>query len=102
FWLRAARHGARFLHVPRVFATYRWHAASKTLELSEALRAERRRLIQRETGWPASGRWADMVLATLNVAYRLRRQWLKLLKGLPLDWRPTHWRMKRYKRALDD
>jgi glycosyltransferase involved in cell wall biosynthesis len=99
FWARASRMGAKFRHVRRVLATYRWHEASKTLELSGRLRTEWRRILEREVGWRLPGLAHEAALRAFNLYFRAKRQVWKLFTGASLDWWPTHWRMRRFKTA---
>jgi len=50
FWLRAALHGARFVHVPRKLAASRTHAATKTVRATEKVHREINDMLKKHVG----------------------------------------------------
>lgn len=93
FWLRAAAHGFRFHHIPRVFAACRWHVAAKTVSQNSHFEEEMVRV--RNKYW-TKRRFHNVSLQTsymkcCNVRARASRQWRKLLTRHSMDRGPTSW-----------
>lgn len=95
YWLRLARGGARFAHLPRYLAATRLHTAAKTIIAPPEMRAEHGRI--RDAYWTTyhfqSPRLHGLHAALLNKIYRAKRQLQKARLRRSLDFPPAHWVM---------
>lgn len=82
YYVRLARLGYQFAHLPEPLAAFRWHAANTSAVQLERRRAERLRVQQEHLR--LSGRPAFLqhprVLAALYRVYQLKRVWLRLAR----------------------
>lgn len=99
FWLRAASHGFRFQHIPRLFAACRWHMDAKTVsqcpEIDEEVRLVRekywnKRCFRNSALQAAYARYRNLHARTV-------RQWRKLRTRHIIDAIPASWYMKAWK-----
>ncbi len=102
FWLRAANHGAKFKHIKKYLATYRYHAVSKTVKdhlvnIKCINEADEIHKIFLEKGIIYNKK-------LLNIIYRFKRQLTKLFYRGTVDIIPGLvfvWFYKKYKIKKD-
>jgi GT2 family glycosyltransferase len=95
YWLRLARAGHKFAHLPYDLAATRWHTSAKTLVAPPEMYAEHQAI--RDRYWTkyrfSSPRWQRWYAAWLNKRYRLKRQLLKIVRRGAIDFPPGDWVM---------
>jgi glycosyltransferase involved in cell wall biosynthesis len=97
YWLRIARNGGQFAHIPQYLATARWHLEAKTLAALPEMQAELEAVCKRYQGQPKfqSPYWQKLYRVCLNKIYRLKRQALKIVLRRTIDFPPGHWVLKK-------
>jgi glycosyltransferase involved in cell wall biosynthesis len=100
FWLRAANHRMRFLHVPQAFAACRWHLDAKTVSRNPA--------IESEINFVRRKYWNKLQFGHLSIQSgyerfcsvhaRASRQWRKLRTRHAIDLLPASLYLKSWKR----
>jgi glycosyltransferase involved in cell wall biosynthesis len=92
YWLRLARGGARFAHLPRYLAATRLHTAAKTVVAPPEMHHEHRAI--RYKYWDkhrfTSARLQTLYESWLNTVYRAKRQALKVVLRQSMDWPPAN------------
>lgn len=90
FYLRMASKQLKILHLPETLFKFRWHACSKTIVDPPQKRIERRMVLQKyRNALRFNNQWLDsLYLKSLNLYYRLKRQYLRMRSGLPPSFPP--------------
>ena len=87
FILRLGKHGCRVGHLPRLLIDYRYHEHGQSADLRVTRNMQRESvIICREHGRPDG--WRRPVY---RAAFRLKRQWQKLIHRGRVDLIPGHW-----------
>lgn len=83
YYVRLARLGYRFAHLPEVLAAFRWHETNTSATQLERRRAERLRVQQEQLARAGRPAWLrnPRVLAALYRVYQLKRAWWRLRGG---------------------
>jgi glycosyltransferase involved in cell wall biosynthesis len=83
FFVRLNRLGYRFMHISKVLADFRFHAASKSVAFAERQLAEQEQITRQYSRilGKCSPRWTAPILSGLRTAAALRRYSEKALRG---------------------
>ena len=100
YWLRMAAAGLSFGHVPHYLAATRWHSEAKTIDAPVEMYAEHE--IIRDRYWDRrrfhAPAWHRRHAVWLSRWYRLKWQWLKVVRRRTLDFPPGDWILRGYGR----
>ena len=101
YWLRMARAGSKFAHIPQYLAAARWHPQAKTLTAPPQMYLEHQAI--RDRYWHKhrfqSPYWQQWYATWLNKRYRFKRQLLKVIRRHTLDFPPGDWILNQQKSA---